>query len=338
MRTESTARERTVVITGASAGVGRAIARRFARRGDRIALVARGEDGLEAAAADVRALGGTALIQPADVSDASRLEDVADEVERRLGPIDVWVNNAMVTVMSPISQMRPEEYERVTAVTYLGTVYGTLAALRRMRPRDRGSIVQVGSVLAYRGIPLQSAYCGAKHAIQGFCDSLWSELEHDDSHVHMTMVHLPGMNTPQFTWARSRLPREPQPMPPIYQPEVAADAVVWAAEHDRRAITVGGRAAAIVWGNKLAPRLGDWFLSRFGYDGQQTDVPARADRPDNLYEPMDEHGDWGVHGPFDSRARAHSTQLELNKRLPVLACSLAGIALGALVVRSISGH
>lgn len=324
-------RGRTVVITGASAGVGRAVARAFGRRGDRVTLIARGREGLEAAAEEVRKAGGSALVFPADVSDAARVEAAADETEKAFGPIDVWVNDAMVTVLSPVSRMRPEEYERVTAVTYLGAVYGTLAALRRMRLRDAGSIVQVGSVLAYRGIPLQSAYCGAKHALQGFCDSLWSELSHEKSRVRMTLVHLPGVNTPQFQWARTRMPREPQPVPPIYQPEVAADAIVWASEHNRREITVGGRATAILWGNKLLPRLGDWYLGRTGYDGQQTDDPVSDDRPDNLFEPA--AGDWGAHGPFDTRAHDRSVQLALNKRLPAIAGTAFALLGSALLAQ-----
>ena len=322
---------RTVVVTGASAGVGRAVARAFGRRGDRVALLARGVDGLEAAAEEIRESGGTALVIPADIADAGQVEAAAEETERCLGPIDVWVNNAMVTVLAPVADMTPEEYERVTAVTYLGAVYGTMAALRRMRPRDTGSIVQVGSVLAYRGIPLQSAYCGAKHALQGFCDSLWSELRHDGSSIRMSMVHLPGLNTPQFQWARSKLPNEPQPVPPIYQPEVAADAIVWASEHGRREITVGARATAILWGNKLLPRLGDWYLGRTGVAGQQTDRPTDEDRPDNLFEPA--AGDWGAHGPFDARAHGSSLQLQLNKHLPAVVGVLAGLVGGALIVR-----
>lgn len=319
--------KKTVVVTGASAGIGRAVARAFGRRGDRVALVARGRPGLEAAKREIERAGGEALVLSADVADAEAVEAAAEETERHFGPIDVWVNNAMVTVMAPFTEMTPDEYRRVTEVTYLGSVYGTMAALRRMRPRDHGSIVQVGSVLAYRGIPLQSAYCGAKHAIQGFLDSLWSELLHEGSRISLTMVNLPGMNTPQFTWARTKMPNEPQPVPPIYQPEVAADGIIWASEHDRREITIGGKATAILWGNKLLPRLGDWYLARTGFDGQQTDRPLAEDRQDNLWTPVEE--DRGAHGPFDGRAKDRSVELQLNKRLPWLLAGAGAIALAA---------
>src|ERR671937_2631927 len=244
-----------VVITGASAGVGRATAREFARRGARVGLIARGRDGLEGARREVERLGGRALVLPLDVADHEAVERAAEAVETELGPIDVWVNNAMLSVFSPVKEMRPEEYRRVTDVTYLGYVYGTLAALRRMLPRDRGVIIQVGSALAYRGIPLQSAYCGAKHAIQGFMDSLRCELLHDGSNVKITMVQLPALNTPQFAWVKSRLPRRPQPVPPIYQPEVAASAIVRAAEHADREVWVGGSTAVAIAGNRIAPRV-----------------------------------------------------------------------------------
>ena len=230
-----------VVVTGASAGVGRATVRAFARHGADVGLIARGVDGLEAARREVEALGRRALVVPTDVADAPQVESAADRIERQLGPVDVWVNNAMVSVFSPVKKMTADEIRRVTEVTYLGVAYGTLAALKRMLPRDRGTIVQVGSALAYRGIPLQSAYCGAKHAIQGFTESLRCELLHDGSHVHVTMVQLPAMNTPQFDWVRSRLPRRPQPVPPIYDPEIAADAIVWAASARRREMSVGAK-------------------------------------------------------------------------------------------------
>src|SRR5215218_2864905 len=264
-----TKRPEVVVITGASAGVGRATAREFARRGAHVALIARGRDGLEGARREVERAGGRALVLPLDVSDADAVEQAAELTVRELGPIDVWVNNAMLSVFSPVTEMRPEEYKRVTEVTYLGYVYGTLAALRRMLPRDRGVIVQVGSALAYRGIPLQSAYCGAKHAVQGFTESVRCELIHDGSGVKITMVQLPALNTPQFGWVRNRLPRKPQPVPPIYQPEVAADAIVWAARHYRREWVVGGSTALAIAGDKVAPGLGDWYLARQGYDAQQ---------------------------------------------------------------------
>src|SRR5690348_4220960 len=263
-----------VVVTGASAGLGRAIVRAFARRGADVGLIARGIDGLEGARREVEGEGGRALVLQTDVADASAVEAAAERAERELGPIDVWVNNAMVSVFSPVSELLPGEVERVTDVTYLGVVYGTLAALKRMRPRNRGSIVQVGSALAYRGIPLQAAYCGAKHAIQGFTESLRCELLHEDSRIHVAMVQLPAMNTPQFDWVKSRLPRKPQPVPPIYEPEVAAEAVVWAAARRRRELSVGLPTAVAIWGNKFASGLLDRYLARTGFDSQQTDEPA----------------------------------------------------------------
>ncbi|HEV2764676.1 MAG TPA: SDR family oxidoreductase, partial [Pyrinomonadaceae bacterium] len=262
-----------VVVTGASAGVGRAVARAFAREGACVGLLARGPDGLEAARREVEELGGRALVLPLDVAEAEAVERAAEAVEREFGPIDVWVNNAMVSVFSPVREMRPEEYKRVTEVTYLGYVYGTLAALKRMLPRDRGVIVQVGSALAYRGIPLQSAYCAAKHAIQGFVDSLRCELIHDGSNVRVTMVQLPAMNTPQFSWVKSRLPNRPQPVPPIYQPEVGAEAVLFAARNDRREMYVGYPTVEAIVGDKVAPAFADKYLAKNAYDAQQTDEP-----------------------------------------------------------------
>jgi NAD(P)-dependent dehydrogenase (short-subunit alcohol dehydrogenase family) len=306
-----------VVITGASAGVGRAAVRAFARRGANIGLIARGMDGLEGARREVEAEGGRAIVLPADVADHDAVEAAAAQVERELGPIDVWVNNAMVSVFSPVKELQPEEIRRVTDVTYLGVVYGTLAALRRMLPRNRGAIVQVGSALAYRGIPLQAAYCGAKHAIQGFTESLRCELLHDGSDVHVTMVQLPAMNTPQFDWVKSRLPRQPQPVPPIYAPEIAADAIVWAAAQRRREISVGGPTVVAIWGNKVAAGLADRYLARTGYDSQQTDQPADPNRPDNLWSPLP--GDHGPHGRFGDRTTDRSPQTWINERLPMLA-------------------
>src|SRR3989440_3508526 len=263
-----------VVITGAAAGLGRATARAFAREGAHIGLLARGRDGLEGARRDVERLGGRALALPTDVADAAQVEQAAEVAEHEFGPIDVWVNNAMVSVFSPVKEMKPEEYKRVTEVTYLGVVYGTLAALKRMLPRDRGVIVQVGSALAYRGIPLQSAYCAAKHAIQGFVDSLRCELLHDKSNVRVTMVQLPAMNTPQFSWVKSRLPRKPQPVPPIYQPELAAEAIIYAAYQNRREMEVGMSTVLAVEGNKVFPGLMDRYLARTNYEAQQTDEPV----------------------------------------------------------------
>jgi NAD(P)-dependent dehydrogenase (short-subunit alcohol dehydrogenase family) len=318
-----------VVVTGASAGVGRAVARLFAAEGARLVLIARGLDGLEGARREVEALGGEALVLQADVADAARMEQAAALAEERFGPIDVWVNNAMVSVFSPVHQMTSDEYRRVTEVTYLGIVHGTLAALRRMRPRDRGVIVQVGSALAYRAIPLQSAYCAAKHAVQGFTESLRTELLHDASGVRVTMVHLPALNTPQFDWVKSRLPGRAQPVPPIFQPEVAARAIAWAARHERRELSVGWPTVKAVYGNKLAPGYADRRLAETGYEAQQTDEPADPDRPNNLWEPLP--GDHGAHGRFDARARGHSLQLWLSlnwRRLALAGLSLAGLAAG----------
>ncbi len=319
-----------VVVTGASAGLGRAIVRRFARAGAAVGLIARGRDGLEGARRDVERLGGRALVLPADVADAEGVERAAAAVEAELGPIDVWVNNAMVSVFSPVAEMQPEEYRRVTEVTYLGTVYGTLAALRRMRPRNRGVIVQVSSALAYRSIPLQSAYCAAKHAILGFTTSLRTELLHERSRVRVTMVHMPALNTPQFSWVKSRLPRKAQPVPPIYQPEVGAEAVVWAARHDSgRELCVGWSTLEAIYGNKMAPDYADRYLARIGYDAQQTDGPENPDRPNNLWAPLP--GDHGAHGVFDSRSRGRSWELWLRSHrrwLALAGAGLTGLAIG----------
>jgi NAD(P)-dependent dehydrogenase (short-subunit alcohol dehydrogenase family) len=281
-----------VVVTGASAGVGRATVRAFARQGAHIGLLARGVDGLAGARRDVEELGGKGLVLPTDVADPEQVERAASAVEEEFGPIDIWVNDAMVGVYSPVKEMTAEDYRRVTEVTYLGFVHGTLSALRRMLPRDRGIIVQVGSALAYRGIPLQSAYCAAKHAIQGFTESLRCELIHDKSNVKVTMVQMPGLNTFQFDWGKCRLPRKPKPVPPIYEPEVAADAIVHAAHHYRREWYVGGATAVVIEGNKIAPALGDWYLGKTGYNSQQTRQPVDPDRPNNLYQPIS--GDYGA--------------------------------------------
>lgn len=296
-----------VVVTGASAGVGRATAVEFARQGATVALLARGKAGLEGARAEVEAAGGKAWVQTLDVADADAVDAAAERIEAELGPIDIWVNNAMVTVLSPISQMTAEEFRRVTEVTYMGTVHGTLAALRHMRPRNRGVIVQVGSALAYRAIPLQSAYCAAKFACRGFTDSLRVELQHDDSAVHVTSVHLAAFNTPQFDWARNRMPRRPQPVPPVFQPELAARAIVWASQQKRREVNVGFPAVKTIWGNKFAPQVADWVLEEDGYSGQQDEQLSAGDRPDNLFKPVDR--DMGSHGRFDNEARTHSWQL-----------------------------
>jgi NAD(P)-dependent dehydrogenase (short-subunit alcohol dehydrogenase family) len=321
-----------VVITGASAGVGRATAIAFARRGARIGLLARGQEGLKGALNDVEAAGGRALALPTDVADPAQVEAAAQAVEDSFGPIDVWVNNAMVSVFSPIKQMSVEEFKRVTDVTYLGYVYGTLSALGRMLPRDRGVIVQVGSALAYRGIPLQAAYCAAKHAIQGFHDSLRCELLHDKSNVRVTMVQMPALNTPQFRWVKSRLPNKAQPVPPIFQPELAAQAIVYAADHDRRELYVGWPTVKAIIGNKLAPWYADRVLARMGYKAQQTDEPADPERPHNLWEPVDEREDHGAHGVFGARARGFSPQLWANTHRGLLAFAGAGIASAAAAV------
>ncbi len=323
-----------VVITGASAGVGRATAHAFAKRGANVTLVARGTEALDAACKEVEELGGHAFSVPADVADADQVENAASQAEEKFGPIDVWVNNAMTTVFSPFREITADEFKRSTEVTYLGAVYGTMSALRRMIARDRGAIVQVGSALAYRSIPLQAPYCGAKHAIRGFTDSVRSELIHDGSKVHITVVQLPAMNTPQFSWCRTRLPRHPQPVPPIFQPEVAAEAIVWAAHHRRREIYVGGSTEKAIWGNKIAPGALDWYLGRNGYDAQQTSEPVDPNRPDNLFEPVP--GDLGTHGVFDKEASGYSVQAwgTMHRNwLGVAAGLLASTAIGIFLAK-----
>ncbi len=312
-----------VVVTGASAGVGRAVVRRFAQAGAHIGLIARGIDGLEGTKRDVEKLGGKALIYQADVADASAIERAAQTIEESFGAIDVWVNNATTSVFSPVREMTSDEFKRVTEVTYLGVVYGTQAALRRMLPRDKGTIVQVGSALAYRAIPLQSAYCGAKHAIQGFTESLRSELIHDNSNVHVTMVHLPAVNTPQFGWNKSRLPRHPQPAPPIYQPEIMAEAIYFAAHNKRREMTVGLPAVVAIYGNKIAPGAGDWYLGNYGYESQMTHEEVDPNRPNNLYEPV--AGDHGAHGIFDDRSYSFSPQAWVNMHRGTIAFTGVGM-------------
>jgi NAD(P)-dependent dehydrogenase (short-subunit alcohol dehydrogenase family) len=299
-----------VVVTGASAGIGRAVVREFARHGAHLGLLARGHAGLEVARAEVERLGGKALVLPIDVAVASQVEAAAARVEEEFGPIDIWINDAMTSVFSPFHTMTAGEFERVTAVTYLGVVYGTLAALRRMIPRDRGIIVQVGSALAYRGIPLQSAYCGAKHAIQGFTESVRCELLHDHRHIRLTMVQLPSVNTPQFGWVKSRLPKKAQPVAPVYQPEVAARAIYYAAHHRRREIFVGISTVIAIVGNKVAPGIADWYLARTGYASQQVaNQPEDPTRPYDLWEPVDgPEGDHGAHGAFDRQAHRRSLQ------------------------------
>ncbi len=317
-----------VVVTGGTAGVGRATVRKFAIAGAKIGIIARDCERLAQTKDEVEAIGSQAVTVSADVANAQYVENAAAEIERTLGPIDIWVNNAMVSVFSPFMQMNPEEFRRVTEVTYLGYVYGTMAALRRMIPRDHGTIVQVGSALAYRSIPLQSAYCGAKHAIRGFTDSIRSELMHDKCNVHITMVQLPAMNTPQFDWVRSNLEHRAQPVPPIYQPEVGAEAVFWAAHQRRREVYVAAPTVEAILGNKVTPGLLDKYLARTNYQAQQTDEPENPERPDNLYEAV--HGDYEAHGRFDDRSYRGSTELWISKHKYTLGWGLAAGAAGAL--------
>jgi NAD(P)-dependent dehydrogenase (short-subunit alcohol dehydrogenase family) len=300
-----------VMITGASAGIGRATVQAFARRGAWIGLLARGRERLEDARDEVEKLGGKGLVLVADVADENAVESAAEQLENEFGPIDIWINNAMVSVFSPIIEMKPGEFRRVTEVTYLGYVWGTLAALRRMRPRNRGVIVQVGSALAYRGIPLQSAYCAAKHAVQGFTDSLRCELIHDKKNIHVCIVEMPAVNTPQFTWVKSRLPNKAQPVPPIFQPEVAAEAIVFAATHKRRELYVGFPTVEAIVGNKIAPGFLDRYLARTGFKSQQTDEAKSEGQPDNLWAPAP--GNFGAHGEFDRRAHNFSWQFWWDK-------------------------
>ena len=314
-----------VVVTGASAGVGRAVVRAFAKEGADIALIARGKDGLEAAAREVEKCGGCALVLPLDVADAAAVEAAADRTEKELGPISIWVNDAMVSVFSPVKEMKAEEFKRVTEVTYLGFVYGTMAALKHMLPRNRGKIIQVGSALAYRGIPLQSAYCASKHAIQGFMDSLRCELLHDRSSVSVTMVQMPALNTPQFGWVKSRLPRHPQPVPPIFQPEVAAEAILWAAQTKRREILVGSPTVLAILVNRLVPGLLDKYLAKTNFDAQQYGGEVDPNRPNNLWEPLP--GDHGAHGTFDDRSESFSKELWISQNKEWL--TVAGLGLAA---------
>ncbi len=289
-------KNKVVVITGATGGVGRATAWEFAKQGAKVVLLARGIEALENTKKEVEALGGKALAIPTDVADSQQVERAAEQTEREFGPIDVWVNNAMNSVFAKFKDVTPEEFKRVTDVTYLGQVYGTMSALKRMIPRNKGSIVLVGSALAYRGIPLQSAYCGSKHGIQGFYDSLRTELMHDKSNIKTCMVQLPAMNTTQFGWVLSKLPNKPRPMGKVFEPEVAAKAIVFAAKHNRRTVWVGFPTYKAIIGNKLAPWFADIVLANTGIDGQQTDKPASPDRKNNLWEPVPE--DRGAHGDF----------------------------------------
>jgi NAD(P)-dependent dehydrogenase (short-subunit alcohol dehydrogenase family) len=334
MEARTPGRPDVVVVTGAGAGLGRAIVAEFARHGAWIGLVGRDRDRLEDARREVEELGGRGLVLPGDVADPSTTERAAAQTEAELGPIDVWINNAMASVFSPVKDMQPDEYRRVTEVTYLGYVYGTLAALKRMLGRDRGTIVQVGSALAYRSIPLQSAYCAAKHAIVGFTSSLRTELLHDGSNVFVSMVEMPAMNTPQFSWVLSRLPRKPRPVPPIYQPEVGARAVYYAAHHHPREILVGWPTVQAVWGQKFIPNLLDHYLARTGYTAQQYDGPANPNRPSNLWAPVP--GPYGAHGTFDACSRDNSRELWLTTHLSSLAVGLTGLV--GLIYLAASGQ
>ena len=327
-------RPQVVVVTGASGGIGRAIAYAFAKRGAHLGLLARGQPGLEAAAEEVRSLGGRAIVIPTDMTDPELVEAAADAVEARFGSIDAWVNDAMATVFARVVDTHPEEFKRATEVTYLGTVYVTMTALRRMPARDRGVIVQVGSALAYRAIPLQAAYRGAKFAIRGFTDSIRTELLADHSHVQITMVQLPGVNTTQFKWCRAKLPRHPQPVPPIYQPEIPAEAVYWAAQHHRRELWVGFSTVQAITGNKLAPWLADRYLAKTAINGRQVaDMPVAADRPDNLFEPRPEQA--ATHGIFNDRAKTRSPQLWAATHRPALAAAIGAIgAVATTIARS----
>jgi NAD(P)-dependent dehydrogenase (short-subunit alcohol dehydrogenase family) len=326
-------KERVVVVTGASAGLGRAIVDTFSRQGASVALLARETDRLQSAASDIIRAGGRALAVPTDVAEWSAVQKAATQVEDELGPIDVWVNNAMSSVFAPFKEMAIEDFTRATEVTYLGYVHGTKAALDVMLPRQHGTIVQVGSALAHRGIPLQSAYCGAKHAMVGFTESLRTELRHDHSGIHVTMVHMPAMNTPQFDWVRSVLPDRPQPVAPIYQPEVGARAVAFAAAHpERRAYYVGASTTFTVLANKVVPQLLDLYLARTGYEAQQSPEPEDPGRPDNLYDAVDRPG--GAHGRFDDRSHHHATLAWLTRHRLTAVAAAATPALGGLVASS----
>ncbi len=327
-------KRKNVVITGASAGLGRAIAREFGKARAQVALLSRGQAGLEAAAHEIESYGGRALVIPTDVADARAVEAAAALTQKEFGAIDIWINNAMASVFSPIKEMKPEEFKRVTEVTYLGVVNGTLAALKRMLPVNRGKIVQVGSALAYRSIPLQSAYCAAKHAIAGFTDSLRCELIHDKSKVSVSIVHMPALNTPQFNWVKSRLKYKAQPVPPIFEPEIGARAVFWAAHHDRAELYVGGSTVEAIIGNKVAPRLLDQYLGRTGYRAQQTRELEDSDRPNNLWAPVDSSQDYGARGAFSSRSRGRSYELWADLHRPLI---MAGVGLSAILFGLLSG-
>ena len=322
------------VITGASGGVGRAVAHAFARRGAAVALLARGHQGLEAARAECESLGGRAIAIPTDVADPDQVEAAASRAEQELGPIDIWVNDAMATVFGEFSEISADEYRRATEVTYLGTVYGTMSALRRMLARDRGTVVQVGSALAYRAIPLQAVYCGAKFGIRGFTDTVRTELMHRRSRVWITMVQLPGVNTPQFNWCRTKLPLHPMPVPPIFQPEVPAETIHFAAHHRRREVFCGGSSVTVILGNKLAPWLADRYLAKTGYSSQQmAGRPVEKDRPNNLFEPVEDQA--ATHGIFDAQAKPQSSQVWATEHRRLVAAAGAAVG-GGLIAAGVS--
>ncbi|WP_433243704.1 SDR family oxidoreductase [Streptosporangium sp. CA-135522] len=326
-------KNKVVVVTGASGGVGRAVVRLLAERGATVALIARGETGLGSAAVEAGAAGGSGLVYEADVADYRQVRDAAERIEREVGPIDVWINVAFSSVFAPFTEITPEEYERATQVTYLGYVWGTRAALDLMRPRDRGTIVQAGSALAYRGIPLQAAYCGAKHAVKGFTESVRTELLGERSGIRITMVQLPALNTPQFSWVLSKLGRHPQPVPPIYEPEVAAEALVHAAEHpERREYWVGGSTVATLLAQRLVPGLLDRYLGRTGQESQQTGAQAPTGMA-NLWKPADDDKDYGAHGTFGDRSHSHSLQAWLSRHRRLAALTLVGGAVAAAITR-----
>jgi NAD(P)-dependent dehydrogenase (short-subunit alcohol dehydrogenase family) len=335
------AHRQVVVITGASAGIARATARQFGARGAQVALLARGQAGLDGAAKDVENAGGKALAIPTDVADYEQVEAAARQVEDTFGPIDVWINVAFTSVFAPFHEVKPEEFRRVTEVSYLGYVYGTMVALERMRPRDRGAIVQVGSALGERSIPLQSAYCGAKHAINGFTESLRTELLHEGSNVHVTVVQMPAVNTPQFSWVLSRLPHHPQPVPPIYQPEVAARGVVFAADHpQRKQYWVGASTVGTLVGQKIAPALLDRYLAKTGYQSQQTGEKVGPDRRHNLWQAVDgpDGRDHGAHGIFDDRAHSRAPQLWFSHHARLVSTMMTAAAAGVVGLASVTSR
>lgn len=323
MRSNQKFKGKTVVITGASAGLARTTAEKFASEGANLGLISRNQDRLNSLKQKLESNGSQIATYTGDVANSETVKKAAEEVENKIGPIDIWINSAMVSVFSPVKEMEVEEYKRVTDVTYLGQVYGALTALKYMLPRNRGTIIFVGSALAYRGIPLQSAYCASKHAIQGFFDSLRSELLHDKSNIKITMVQLPAFNTPQFEWVKSRLSKKPQPVPPIYQPEIAAESIVWAAKKTPREVLVAFPSVKAIWGDKFFPGFGDKYLARQGYESQQTDEPDDPSRPSNLWETVP--GDYGAHGRFDKKAKTKTLPFWLTTYLP-------GIILVSLMV------